>query len=545
MSQDSVHDSPAWPEEGGSSVNVTRRRFRWQIGLAIPVIGAVIHAIAWVRLDGDRTMQVMFGYYVWPAVALLMVLWWAFLSGIRWTDRLGGLAIAGVMVALFFVAFRPDGFWGGFVPRFAYRWGVTDEQRAAQFRKAHPPAPLTKSEVPAQLEVTAGDWPQFRGPQRDGIVRGEQVRRDWKTHPPKLLWRHPVGPAWSSFAIVGKLAFTQEQRDNREAVVCYNVETGQEVWSHSDKGRYSTALGGVGPRATPTVYDSRVYTLGALGVLNCFEAVSGKLIWSRNILQDANAKRLEWGMAGSPLVYDDVVVVNSGGKQGHGVTAYHRLTGKIVWTSGNHRAGYAAPRLAIIDGVRQIVVFDGDGPAGYDAATGQELWRFAWTNSYGNNIAQPIVLADGSVFVSSGYGTGSVRLNVSKRGDTWSVTPRWKAKNRFKLKFNGAVRQDHVVYGLYESILSCFDLETGKRLWRRGRYGYGQILLIDDLLLVSTERGAVVLLEVSPKKPRELGRFQAIEGKTWNHPALSRGRLLIRNAREAACFDVSPAEMSN
>jgi len=545
MSVDSASESFSRPEEADSSAPGSRRKFRWQIGLAIPVIGAVIHAIVWSRLDGDRSKQIMYGYYVWPAVALLTVLWWTFLSGIRWTARLKGLAIAGAMVTLFFVVFRPIGFSGGFIPRFTYRWGSSDEQRAAQFREAHPPAPLTEGEVPAQLEITVGDWPQFRGPQRDGVVRGERIRRDWKSHPPKLLWKHPVGPAWSSFAIVGKLAFTQEQRDNRETMVCYNVETGDEIWQHSDEGRYSTALGGVGPRSTPSVHDSRVYALGAFGVLNCLEAVSGKLIWSRNILDDAKAKQLEWGMAGSPLVFDDVVVVNSGGKQGHGVTAYHRLTGKIVWSTGDHRAGYAAPRLATIAGVRQIVVFDGDGPAGYETSTGQELWRFAWTNSYHNNIAQPIVFEDGSVFVSSGYGTGSIRLNVTRKGDKWSVSPRWTAANRFKLKFNGCVLQDHLAYGLDESILSCFDLDTGKRVWRRGRYGFGQILLIDDLLLVSTERGAVVLLEISPKRPRELGRFQAIEGKTWNHPALSRGRLLVRNAREAACFDVSPVETSN
>jgi len=545
MPEDATSDTFRPSEEADSSAPVSRRRFRWRIGLAIPVIGAVVHAVVWNRLDGDRTMQVMFGYYVWPAVALLLVLWWTFLSGLRWVNRLKGLAVLGVAVGLFFVAFRPTGFSGGFLPRFTYRWGPSDEQRAAEFRKSHPAAPLPTGEVSARLAVSPGDWPQFRGPRRDGIVRGARIRRDWSTHPPKLLWKHPVGPAWSSFAIVGKLAFTQEQRADQEVVVCYNVETGRELWHHADKGRYETSLGGVGPRATPTIHDSRVYSLGAIGILNCFDAVSGKRIWSRNILDDANAKRLPWGMAGSPLVYDDVVVVNSGGKQGHGVTAYDRLIGKIVWSAGDHRAGYASPQLATINGVRQVIVFDGDGPAGYDANTPRELWRFAWTNEYGNNIAQPIVLDDGSVFVSSGYGTGSVRLNVSNQGEVWSVAPRWTAANRFKLKFNSAVRQGPVVYGLDESILSCFDLETGRRLWRRGRYGYGQILRIDSSLLVSTERGAVVLLEISPKRPRELGRFQAIEGKTWNYPALSHGRLLIRNAREAACYDISSLDTSN
>jgi outer membrane protein assembly factor BamB len=445
------------------------------------------------------------------------------------------------------------------VPQFESRWEPTAETKAADYWKTlDQSAPSVDTEQhlnsptppEAKLAVSPLDWPQFEGPKRDGVARGVHVRSDWRENPPRRMWDHPVGAGWSSFAVVGKYALTQEQRDDDEAVVCYDADTGRQLWAHLDRGaRHSTVLGGLGPRATPTVSGSRVYTFGATGILNCLDPESGGLIWSTNAVKEAGVPPVQFGMSGSPLVYDNVVVVNPGGirtsmadrrESGRAVIAYDRLTGQRIWATGDYQAGYASPILATIGGVRQVIIYDAVGAGGYDAATGNELWRSPeWMNSTYNNIAQPIILPDRSIFLSSGYGTGSILFDAHKSGDLWTVKERWRAPNKFKLKFNTGVYRDGFVYGLDEGILACLDLSNGKLRWKKGRYSYGEVLLLKDLLLVLSEEGDAVLVEISPSGSREVSRFHAISGKTWNHPAISRERLYVRNGEEAACFDLS------
>ncbi len=290
--------------------------------------------------------------------------------------------------------------------------------------------------------------------------------------------------------------------------------------------------------------------------MNCLTAQSGAVLWTKNAVEEAGVQSLQFGMSGSPLVYDNVVVVNPGGPRqaidgtqtsGRAVIAYDRLTGKQVWAAGDCQAAYASPTLATLGGVKQVVIFDALGAAGHDATTGKQLWRSSlWTNEFHNNIAQPIVGkdagAEGAVFLSSGYGTGSILFDVNHSGDNWTVTQRWKAPNKFKLKFNSGVTRDGVVYGLDEGILACFDLSTGRQRWKRGHYGYGQLLLFENLLFVISEEGDAVFLEVSPSNSQEVARFHAIDGKTWNHPAYSHGRLYLRNAEEAVCYDLLPTQ---
>jgi len=231
---------------------------------------------------------------------------------------------------------------------------------------------------------------------------------------------------------------------------------------------------------------------------------------------------------------------------GRALVAYDRISGKQVWASGDYQAAYASPILTTIGGVRQIVIYDAVGAGGYDATTGKELWRSPeWTNQFDNNIAQPIILADGSVFLSSGYGTGSILLDVKKSGSNWTVSTRWTAPNKFKLKFNTGVLRDGFVYGLDEGILACLDLSTGKERWKRGHYKYGQVALLDNSLLVLSEDGDLVLVDISPGGSRELARFHAIDGKTWNHPAISGSRLFVRNGEEAACYDLGPLQTAS
>lgn len=510
---------------------------RWWIPALIFVAAVAASLTGWLWAGDDQSMRSLVTILPWMAAAVLTLLWWILLSGAAWGTRFKGLGIAATTLLLFLVLFRWNGQAGNFVPQFAFRFAPSAEERAAEYFDSQDAA-TASADNSESIEVTAEDWPRFGGANEDHIVAGPAIRRDWDENPPKELWRHPIGPGWSSFAIVGSRVFTQEQRGDEEAVVCYDADSGQQLWLHTDEARFEEPASGAGPRATPTIHDSRLYALGATGILNCLDPVTGQRHWSTNIVEDADTPLIEWGMSGSPLIYNDVVIVNPGGETG-AVAAYDRISGEQRWAGGGETATYSSPLIADLKGTPQVLIFCSTGLCGHDAASGQLLWSFPWTNMTKLNIAQPIVLPDQSIFISSGYGAGSARLDVSRQEDQWQVDARWTAREKFKLKFNGGIYRDGFVYGLDEGILSCFDVEKGKRTWKRGRYNFGQIVMVGDDLVVAAEDGKVHLVEVTPKKAQEVARFQAIEGKTWNHPVINRGRLYIRNAEEVACYDLS------
>lgn len=518
---------------------------RWRFPLGVAILAVIGQAVVFYVADDDYSMLSLFGAMNWMLAFLLIFGWWVFFSGLRWRTRLTGVGVLAVAAGVFLTLFRPNGQSGNFVPQFEYRFAPTAEEVALDyFANQSDAGTVDAAEADVddsagpRLEVTEADWPQFGGPRGDHIVH-ETINRTWDTHPPQQLWRHPVGPAWSSFAVVGDLAFTQEQRGDNEAVVCYDANTGEQIWVHEDPERFYESASGAGPRSTPTIHDSRLYALGATGLLNCLDPLTGEAFWSRNIVEDAETELIEWGMAGSPTIHGNMLIVNPGGPNG-AVAAYDRLTGEKRWAGGHHKASYATPQVAELDGVPQVLIYCSEGICGHDLQSGEQLWFFPWTNLTRLNIAQPIVLPDESVFISSGYGTGSALLEVAHEGDQWTVNPRWERPNKFKLKFNGGIYRDGYVYGLDEGILACFDLSEGKRMWKRGRFKFGQVLMVGDDLLVSSEAGEVVLVKVTPESMEQVAQFQAIDGKTWNHPVLNRGRLFVRNAEEAACYDLRP-----
>eukprot|EP00913_Durusdinium_trenchii_P022822 g21426.t1 len=393
----------------------------------------------------------------------------------------------------------------------------------------------------------ADDWPRFRGPQQDGIVRNTILRTDFSNDdPPASDWAtdQRVGHGWSSFAVVDGLAFTLEQRGERETTVCYDFATGAQIWTKHDEVHFHGNLGGDGPRSTPTVYGGRLYTLGATGILNCRDLLDGKMLWTCNILTDAGAKNLVWGISASPLVVGNLVYVNPGGgsQKNRAVIAYNRLNGEMVWTNGEEPASYCTPSIARIHGVDQLLIFSGWGLIAYNPHNGAELWKYPWTNQPKVNAAQPIVV-DNQIFISSGYGSGCALLTPKLKDGKWSVDAKVR-ENQFRLKFNDGVYKDGFVYGLDETILACVDFKTLDVKWKmRGKFGYGQMLLVDDKLLITTEAGDVVLIPATSKRPKELARFRGLnrhlgtfdkKGVGWNHPVLVDGKLLMRNDREAA-----------
>jgi outer membrane protein assembly factor BamB len=386
---------------------------------------------------------------------------------------------------------------------------------------------------------TDADWPGFRGPGRDSSVRGVRIDTDWSRHPPVALWRRPIGPGWSSFAVHGDLIYTQEQRGGDEVVSCYNLKTGEPVWRHRDAARFWESNGGAGPRGTPTLGNGRVYTFGATGILNALDAGNGAVVWSRNAATDTGAQLPGWGFASSPLVVDDLVIVAASGR----LAGYDAATGTPRWFRQTGGGGYSSPHSATIGGVAQIVLLSGGGATGVAPADGTLLWAHKWES--GVSIVQPGLADNGDVLLSSGDAMGGIgirRIAVAHRPAGWTVEERWTSSG-LKPYFNDFVVHKGHAFGFDGSILACIDLEDGKRTWKGGRYGNGQIVLLpdQDLLLVSSEEGELALVAATPDRFTELARFPAIEGKTWNHPVLVGDVLLVRNGEEMAAFRLALA----
>ena len=510
-----------------------RSRIRWLPAVIIVALTILAIILLWSVDAAHRQSRVLHTVLVLMLSFLLMLLWLLFFSRLRWKVRL--LAFGAVVLILFLstVLLRVKGFSGDLVPLLEWRWGG----KAAE---------TLMGSAPTALETFSQNYPQFLGPDRDGTVQGIKLARDWSERPPQLLWRQPIGAGWSAFAVVGSLAITQEQRGEYEMVVCYDLHSGREQWSHSDHDRYEVTPAGVGPRATPTIVGDRVYTLGATGILNCLDLATGEQIWSEDILYDNNAELASWGMSGSPLVLDDLVVVSAGGRDGKSLVAYHKDTGERVWRDGSSPAGYSSPLITTLAGVPQILIFNYGNVVAHDPNGGQVLWQHPWPNTT-ECISQPVPLPGDRLFVSSGYGIGCKLLQIGRdEVNQLKATLVWETP-RLKAKFTNVVHRDRYIYGLDDGVLVCLDLADGQRKWKRGRYGHGQIILVDgpdrtrdqnSLLLVSAESGDVLLVEVNPNESKELARFPALASKTWNNPALAGQYLLVRNDREAACYEL-------
>jgi outer membrane protein assembly factor BamB len=388
---------------------------------------------------------------------------------------------------------------------------------------------------PSVAPGTVAEWPGFRGTHRDDIVPGVRIKTDWTASPPVALWRRPVGPGWSSFAVRGGLIYTQEQRGPDEVVACYKLTTGEPVWAHRDPTRFWESNGGPGPRATPTLSHDDVYTFGATGVVNALNASDGAVIWSRNAASDTGMKVPHWGLASSPLVVEDVVIIAVSGQ----LAAYDRVTGARRWVGPAHGVSYSSPHLFTIDGVAQVLLLSEAGATSVALADGTLLWEHPWP---GYPIVQPALTADGDVLMSVSDSSGTRRIAVARGPGGWKVEERWTSIG-LKPYFNDFVVHNGHAFGFDGSILACIDLKDGKRAWKGGRYGNGQLVLLpdQDVLLVLSEEGELALVKATPDRFTELARFPAIEGKTWNHPVLAGDVLLVRNGEQMAAFRLSLA----
>ena len=469
-------------------------------------------------------------------------------SGKRWLVRLGAVALVVAGFASLDVDYDGDARWRAI--RFA--WSADPDERLANIEARN----QTDS-----WQTTPNDFPRFLGSGYWAEVADIQLATDWEKSPPRELWKQEIGAGWSSFAIVGDYAVTQEQRGEDEMVVCYAVQDGSVVWTHSDPTRHDPAsmgggLGGVGPRATPTIHDGRIYTLGATGIVNCLDARSGQSIWTHNLSEDLGLAPLLWGNAGSPLIVPDTnLVVVNGGKasdlDGHSLLAFDRDSGELVWRGGPQTTSYASPVYAVLGGVPQIVQVNEATVGGYAVVDGTELWQFDQPGSSSGNAScsQPIPLANDRLLVSKGYGIGARLAKIVSSSDERLMAELLWEKKVLKTKLANVVIRDGYAYALDHTLLSCVEVETGKRQWkkrRRDSLGHGQVMLVGDYLFVLSETGEGVLLECNPDRYVELASMQMVtdDGITWNNPAISARFLLVRNNLEAACYELPELQAS-
>jgi len=498
-------------------------------------------------------MGYMFPIYAMPIAAVSLVGAAVVTRGVADGPRRLIIAAAIVIACGAFALVRTEGFSGYIDHDFAWRWSQTPEERLlAQTTDEPAPPPKTApvqppiAAVPPEtisapaisssttpvtaMTVAPVPWPGFRGPARDGVVRGVTIATDWTATPPSQLWRRPIGPGWSSFAVRGEVIYTQEQRGDDEIVAAYSLTSGKPVWRHHDTARFWESNGGAGPRATPTIDGSRVYALGATGILNALDADTGAVLWSHNAASDTGAKVPEWGFSGSPLVIDGLVIAAAGGI----MAAYDAASGQRRWIGPQDAEGYTSPQMMTIDGVRQIVLLSGTGLTAVSPQDGKPLWQHPWK---GYPIVQPAQTPDGGILIAVNESSGVRRLAVSRSAGAWQVEERWTS-NGLKPWFNDFVVHKGHAYGFDGTILSCIDLANGTRKWKGGRYGGGQLILLpqQDLLVVISEDGELAMVGATPDGFKELGRVPAITGKTWNHPVLVRDVVLVRNGEEMAAF---------
>ena len=522
-------------------------------------------------------MGFMIYVYAVPVLCLALVVGAAIGSRFPAALRRSTMVAAILIACAAFAALRTDGMLA-FKSQWQLRWTPTPEERllaqAAEQKDPAPPAtpasapesaPATQPpDVPAKSVDTGpakspdvartasapsvpaatvdapakNDWPNFRGPKRDSSVPGVRIETDWAKSAPVQMWRRPVGPAWSSFAVHGSHIYTQEQRGEDEIVSCYDLTTGAPVWRHRDKARFWESNAGAGPRATPTFSNGRVYALGATGIVNALDARNGAVVWTRNAQSDTGAELPLWAFAGSPLVFGEMVIVATGGR----LAAYDIADGKLRWTAKSGGGGYSSPQLEIIDGTPQVLLLNGHGVISVSPQDGNELWKHEWNT---DGIVQPAVIEGRDVLIGSGSGGAEVgirRVSVAPGSSGWTVQERWTSTG-LKPYFNDFVVHKGHAYGYDGSILSCIDLADGKRKWKGGRYGQGQMVLLpdQDLLLLVGEEGELALVRAAPDQFTELARIPGIEGKTWNHPVVIGDILLVRNSEEMAAFRLTLA----
>ena len=432
---------------------------------------------------------------------------------------------------------------GSSFPKFSWVWQDEVPGNPTPIQLAEP------GEIDSELREAAGEARDFLGPNRSGMWEDLPFSTDWEKNPPQLVWRRPVGKAWSSFVVSDGKAITQEQVGDEERITCLDLFTGREIWHHADPGvrlllvraeNEGAAMGGDGPRATPVIAGDRVFSVGATGIVNCLDLGTGRSLWQTDLVESFDISIPRWGFSNSPLILGDSqsIVLGGGDIEGPTLICLNQIDGTPLWIYDGEGSSYGSPRLLTIHGTEQIVSINRKSVTGLTPDSGELLWKFEWSGHY-PKVGQPILYRENRLLVTASYGAGSYLLQIKKKDRAWTVAELWKS-TRMKTKFSSAAIVGDYAYGLDEGRLACIDLETGNRVWKDQKYGFGQNLLFKDWLLIQTESGRVVLGQANPEGLEEKNSIDALSSMTWNIPAIAGRFLIVRNDREAACFLLPP-----
>ena len=379
--------------------------------------------------------------------------------------------------------------------------------------------------------VAGADWPQFRGPNRDGISPESAVLKSWPASGPKVLWKAPLGEGYSQVVSTKGRLYTLAQQGEEQVAIAFDGATGKRLWRTRIDREYNDGQGD-GPRSTPTVDGELVYVLSAHGKLAALRTANGQVAWQHDLRAEYGANPPQWGVSTSPLVEGKLLIVNVGGAGNKSIVAFDKTNGKVVWTSQGDGAGYSAPIAITVRGVRQVIVFTADAILSISPEDGRLFWRSGWKTDYDVNAATPIFLPPDKLFVSSGYGTGSALLQINRT----NVSEVWRSRG-MKNQFSSSVLHDGVLYGFDDATFKAIDAATGKERWKTRGFGHGSLILAGGHLIVLSDRGKLALVQATPEEYRELGNAQVIEGKCWTSPSLADGRLYVRNEEELIAFD--------
>jgi outer membrane protein assembly factor BamB len=405
--------------------------------------------------------------------------------------------------------------------------------RRTVFRNVLTALALSASATTQALE----DWPQWRGPHRDGLSAEKNLLKSWPPAGPPLAWRvGGAGEGYSSFAVAGGRIFTLGARGDREYVVAFDAASGKRLWEVAHGSRFKNDRGD-GPRSTPTVDGPRLYVFGASGDLTALDAASGKIAWTVNVVRDFGGQNVKWGFSESPLVSGDRIIVSPGGS-GSAIVAVNKANGKLLWKSEGDTAGYSSAVLHEVGGVREAIVFTGQRALGLDIDNGRVLWSYDRVSNRVANIATPIARGN-HVFLSSDYGTGAALLELTASAGAIAAREVYFTRDMRNHHASSVLIGDYL-YGFSSAILTAMKFDTGEVAWRDRSVGKGSLVFADDRLYLFSEGGVAALAEATPSGYREHGRFSLETGSlpTWTHPVVSNGKLFLRDQDTVYAYDV-------
>jgi hypothetical protein len=509
-----------------------RERLFGFLGIIAGVVVAVTLAHPTMRGAATTYLTIPMGFFVFAIAAV-------FLKNAPPAIRTGTavlLAFAGFAVSMLL---RNDGMTGDYKFSWRSRWTQTSEESmlAAAPKSASISTATSLDRSSVTNALAHPEWPGFRGPDRDGRYLGPKISTNWSAQTPQRLWKIQLGPAWSSFAVAGRMLFTQEQRGPKEAVVCYDADSQKEIWRTEVEARLEDPMGGPGPRATPTLANGALFVSGSTGAFLRINPLTGEIVWRKELTQIAGSKVPTWGFAASPLVAGPVVIVYGGGGD-KGLLAFDTVTGDLRWSAPCPGDSYGSAQLNKVLDEESVVVLTKSGVTLLDPATGKVRLDYEWKIPQYRAL-QPHVVGSDTILLPTAMNMGTRAIRIKKNNGQYAAEELWTSR-QLKPDFVDLVSYQGYAYGNDGGLLTCIDLKTGERKWKGGRYGKGQILLLEasGLLLVLSEQGRVVLVPADPTAHRELASFQALEGKTWNHPVLIRDRLYVRNSQEAAAYKI-------